>query len=79
MDGFTDTITVSTAEDCGPRLYTLSGTAVDQSMVSIGYVDATTSKIVVQTTDPAYIGSYTVNMHIAFEDHPWLTDTYDLT
>jgi hypothetical protein len=79
LDGFTDTVSLAGVEHCGPRLYTLSGTAYDQGMVHVEYVDVDTSKLVVQTTDPAYIGSYTVNVHVAFEDHPWLTDTYDLT
>lgn len=70
---FTDTIEVSTggAVDCGPRLYTLSNTGWDAGIVT---VDAATHTLTILTDWAPFAGqSFTVDMEVELEDHPWLT------
>lgn len=72
LNGFTDTITQGGTENCGPRQYVVTGPAITNGTLTLVYVDATTSKLRLTTTNPDYLGTTSITIVANLLNHPFL-------
>lgn len=72
LNGFTDTITQGGTENCGPRQYVVTGPAITNGTLVLSYVDATTSKLRLTTTNPTYLGTTSIKIVANLLNHPFL-------
>ena len=62
LNGVTDTITQGGTENCGPRQYVVTGPAITNGALTLIYVDATTSKLRLTTTNPDFLGTTSITI-----------------